>query len=49
MRKIMKTLYDHVYRDSLDNPEKFWAEAAEEIDWITQFDQVLDSSNAPFI
>ncbi len=44
----MKTLYDHVYRDSLDNPEKFWAEAAEEIDWITQFDQVLDSSNEPF-
>jgi len=39
--------YTDVHRTSIDNPEKFWADAAEGIDWETQWDRVLDDSNAP--
>ncbi len=35
-------------RRSLEDPEGFWGEAAEGIDWITPWDRVLDDSNAPF-
>ena len=37
-----------VYRRSLDQPEKFWAEAAAAIDWIEPWERVLDDSRAPF-
>ena len=40
--------YDAVYARSLSDPEGFWAEAAEGIDWIFKWDQVVDRSNAPF-
>ncbi len=30
------------------DPEGFWAEAAEALDWEKKWDRVLDSSNAPF-
>ena len=33
---------------SLKNPEKFWAEKAEAIDWFRKWDKVLDDSNKPF-
>ncbi|NNG05615.1 MAG: propionyl-CoA synthetase [Inquilinus sp.] len=39
--------YDEVYRRSLEDRDAFWAEAAEEIDWIKRWDKVLDDSNAP--
>ena len=39
--------YDEVYRRSLDQPEEFWAEAAEAIDW-DELARVLDDSRAPF-
>ncbi|MGD8606232.1 MAG: propionyl-CoA synthetase [Myxococcales bacterium] len=35
-------------RRSLEDPEGFWGEAAEGIDWITRWDRVLDDSNPPF-
>ena len=35
-------------RRSLEDPEGFWAEQAEGIDWIRRWDEVLDSSNPPF-
>jgi propionyl-CoA synthetase len=35
-------------RRSLEDPEGFWGEAAEGIDWITRWDRVLDDSKAPF-
>jgi len=40
--------YDEVYRRSLADPEGFWAEAAQAIDWERRWDQVLDRSRAPF-
>ena len=33
---------------SLRDPEGFWGEVAEDIDWIERWDRVLDDSNAPF-
>ena len=40
--------FDEMYRHSLDDPEKFWAEAAAEIDWDEPWERVLDESRAPF-
>ena len=40
--------YDEVYRLSIEQPDVFWAEAAESIDWYTPWQKVLDQSNPPF-
>ena len=40
--------YEEIHNRSLEEPEAFWAEAAEDIDWIRRWDRVLDDSNAPF-
>jgi propionyl-CoA synthetase len=40
--------YQAVYERSMKDPESFWAEAAELIDWDRPWDKVLDSSNASF-
>src|SRR5262245_38949454 len=40
--------FDEVYRQSLDDPEGFWADAAAAIDWDTPWTRVLDDSGAPF-
>jgi propionyl-CoA synthetase len=40
--------FEDVYRRSLKEPEAFWAEAAEGIDWVEPWDSVLDASRAPF-
>ena len=40
--------FEQVYRRSLEQPEKFWAQAAVEIDWTESWDRVLDDSRAPF-
>jgi acetyl-CoA synthetase len=40
--------YDALYQKSLDDPEGFWAEQAEELEWYKKWDKVLDDSNAPF-
>ena len=40
--------YEAVYERSMKDPESFWAEAAELIDWDRPWDKVLDSSNPPF-
>src|SRR5438094_8426212 len=40
--------FDEVYRQSLEEPQEFWAEAAEAIDWDAPWAQVLDDSSAPF-
>src|SRR4029450_2376226 len=39
--------FDDVYRRSLEQPEEFWAEAAEAIDWVEPWKRVLDDSRAP--
>ena len=40
--------YEALYKQSLEDPEGFWAERAEELEWYEKWDQVLDSSDAPF-
>jgi propionyl-CoA synthetase len=42
------TGYLETYRRSLAEPEAFWAEAAEAIDWEKRWDKVLDDSRKPF-
>jgi propionyl-CoA synthetase len=39
--------FDEVYRRSLEQPEEFWAEAAEAIDWVEPWKRVLDDFRAP--
>ncbi len=33
--------YRQIYRRSIDDPEKFWGEAAEQLDWFKKWDRVL--------
>ncbi|MCG5514667.1 MULTISPECIES: propionyl-CoA synthetase [unclassified Ectothiorhodospira] len=40
--------YAEVYNRSVNDPEGFWGEAAEGIDWYKPYDRVLDDSRAPF-
>ncbi|MCG6871012.1 MAG: propionyl-CoA synthetase [Gammaproteobacteria bacterium] len=42
------TDYQTAYRQSMEDPEAFWAEVAEGIDWSRRWDKVLDDSNKPF-
>ena len=44
----MTSRYDETYARSLEDPEAFWAEAAEGIDWEKRWDRVLDDSRPPF-
>ena len=44
----MSDKYDESYRRSLSDPQSFWTEAAGEIDWVSPWNKVLDTSNAPF-
>ncbi len=39
---------DTFFQQSIEEPEEFWAKAAEGIDWITKSDKILDGSNPPF-
>ena len=40
--------YTAVYQRALNDPEGFWAEAAEDIHWDKRWDRVLDDSRPPF-
>jgi len=40
--------YEEVFQRSIEDPEGFWAEAAEAIHWYKKWDRVLDDSNKPF-
>jgi len=44
----MTNAYQGAYERSLNDPEGFWADAAQEIDWYKTWDKVLDDSQAPF-
>ena len=44
----MASAYDETYARSMEDPEGFWGEAAEAIDWYKRWDKVLDRSNPPF-
>ena len=40
--------FNTLFQQSIEQPEDFWADAAEGIDWIKKWDKVLDASNPPF-
>ena len=40
--------YSDIYKHSIADPEGFWGEAAEAIDWSRKWDKVLDQSRSPF-
>jgi propionyl-CoA synthetase len=40
--------YQELHTRSLNDPEGFWGETAEDITWIKRWDSVLDGSNPPF-
>ena len=40
--------YESVYNASIKTPDKFWADAAEQLHWYERWDEVLDNSNEPF-
>ncbi|MFT5445897.1 MAG: propionyl-CoA synthetase [Gammaproteobacteria bacterium] len=43
----MSSQYELAYQRSIDDPDGFWAEAARDIHWDREWDQVLDRSNPP--
>ncbi|UYP45426.1 3-hydroxypropionyl-coenzyme A synthetase [Candidatus Lokiarchaeum ossiferum] len=40
--------YSELYKKSIEEPEVFWGEIAENLHWFKKWDKVLDSSNPPF-
>ncbi len=40
--------YEKRYQSSIENPESFWAEQAENLVWYKKWDKVLDDSDKPF-
>ncbi|OKY74201.1 MAG: propionyl-CoA synthetase [Desulfobulbaceae bacterium DB1] len=42
------TRYDEIFRGSIEQPDIFWAEAAEGISWYKKWDRVLNDDNPPF-
>jgi len=44
----MSQTYQDAYTAWQSDPQKFWADAAEGIDWYKKWDTVLDESNPPF-
>ncbi len=47
-RRAQVSDYEKVFRASVDDPEAFWLEAAETIDWFARPTRALDSANPPF-
>ena len=44
----MTNAYQTAFDRSMNTPDEFWGEAAENIAWIKRWDKVLDDSNKPF-
>jgi propionyl-CoA synthetase len=44
----MTNPYDVAFERSINDPESFWAEAAEDCHWYKKWDKTLDDSNKPF-
>jgi propionyl-CoA synthetase len=44
----MSNPYETAFQRSINDPEGFWGEAAEDCHWYKKWDKVLDDSNKPF-
>src|SRR6188768_4264620 len=40
--------YQRMFRESIDDPDRFWGRVAGELPWMKPFSKVLDWSGAPF-
>ncbi len=43
----MSERYNRIHRQSIDDPETFWGDAAEAIDWDRRWDRVIDAGAKP--
>jgi len=43
--QIKPDTYARLYKDSIDDPEKFWAAAARRLEWIEPPTQARDNNN----
>src|SRR5262249_8855048 len=46
--KVMTSRYEEARARSVDDPEGFWAEAANEIHWYKKWHKIFDDSSKPF-
>lgn len=44
----MTNPYEIAYRQSIEDPDTFWAKAAEDCHWYKKWDKVLDDADKPF-
>ncbi len=44
----MSKKFNEIYQKSINNPEKFWQEASEDIFWFKKPTKILNKSNPPF-
>ena len=44
----MKSDFDEIYKESINNPEKFWQEISNDIFWFKKPSKILNKSNPPF-
>ena len=44
----MSVKFNEIYEQSINNPEKFWEEAANDIFWFKKPTKILNKSNPPF-
>lgn len=47
IRSYSDLQYDSVYKRSVEQPEEFWAEVSQNVDWFKPWTKVLDLSNSP--
>jgi len=40
--------YEDAYRQSIEQPEEFWGNAAKAVHWEREWDRVLNAENPPF-
>ncbi len=40
--------YEELYRESVEEPENFWARMAEDLHWFRKWDRILNADEAPF-
>src|SRR3989338_2789689 len=40
--------YQKMYKQSIKNPEKFWAKQAEQLDWLKKWNRVLRNADGHF-
>ena len=44
----MSVKFNKIYNQSINNPEKFWSEASNDIFWFKKPTKILNKSNPPF-